>query len=183
MRLRALPIALAFAAISSSALKIPFRQAKRSPVQRRSGAAGVSVSRPGAGLADTNVLAATSGGSNDNTNAFDVKCVYYANSHIGRGLLKCLNIVPSMIWFILLMWVVISDVKDIEGLNMFPDHPWRQRVSCSTGYWLKWLVGRRAIHSFTQFQPDIDNTEPHCEITSHVDTLLVLSNARLVSMG
>jgi hypothetical protein len=77
MRLLALLVTLALGAISSSALKIPFQQAKRSTLQRRSGGAAVSVSRPSADLANTNVLAA-SGGSNDGANAFDVKCVYHA---------------------------------------------------------------------------------------------------------
>lgn len=71
MKLHALPVALAFGVIATSALKIPFQQAKRSSSQSRSGGAAVSVSRPGAALSNVNVLAVS-----DETNAFDVKCVY-----------------------------------------------------------------------------------------------------------
>jgi hypothetical protein len=69
MRFYALPLVLVLNAAASSALRIPFQQAKRSPLQRRSGSASVSV------LANSNVLAASSGGSNNNANAFDMKYV------------------------------------------------------------------------------------------------------------
>lgn len=72
MKLYALPFALAFGTITASALKVPLQQAKRSSsvIQSRSGGAAVSVSHPGAALANVNVLAVSSG-----SNAFDVKCV------------------------------------------------------------------------------------------------------------
>lgn len=80
MKFHAWPLVLAFGALTSSAVKIPFRQAKRSlplNLQRRSGGAAVSVSRPGAYLANSNVLAAAaaSGGGDDSANALDIKCV------------------------------------------------------------------------------------------------------------
>jgi hypothetical protein len=70
MKLYALSITLAFGVISSSALKIPFRQAKRSPLQRRNGGATVSVARPGSALANAHVLATA-----PTSNSFDIKYV------------------------------------------------------------------------------------------------------------
>jgi hypothetical protein len=67
MSFRVLLLALALNAALSTALKIPFQRAKRSPFQRRSGDASVFVSHPSAALANSNVLA------NNDANAFDME--------------------------------------------------------------------------------------------------------------
>lgn len=69
MKFQVLPLVLALNAVAVSALKIPFQQTKRSPLQRRGGGAAVSVSHPSAKFANKGVLAAaaSSDGSDDST--------------------------------------------------------------------------------------------------------------------
>lgn len=74
MKFCLLSLVLALNAAVSTALKIPFKRVS-GPVQRRSGGASVSVSRPSTALTNSNILAAATGGGNNNANAFDMKCV------------------------------------------------------------------------------------------------------------
>ena len=74
MKFHALSLGVAFNAAVSSALRIPFQQARSSILERRNGGASVSVFRPSATLAKNNILAAASGGA-INANGFDMKCI------------------------------------------------------------------------------------------------------------
>lgn len=87
MKVHALSLGLALNTAVTSALKIPFLQAKRSLLQHRSGGTSVSVSRPGAVLANNDVLTAASGGGTNNANVLDMNdvhdLVYIANITVG----------------------------------------------------------------------------------------------------
>lgn len=79
MKLHAIPLSLLLTAITSSALILPFKQGRRSNIQRRSGGTSVSVSKSSSNaLSNVAVMATTSSSSSDDDNALDLRYVISA---------------------------------------------------------------------------------------------------------